>query len=140
MRQIQDYIGFLVLQIHKAHRQRAELAFNRLGIHTGQEMILLQLWIEEGISQSQLAASMDVEPPTATKMLQRMERAGLIERRSDPEDARVSRVYLTERGRELEQPVLAIWRQLEEQTVANLSLTEQALLRRLLLQVSENLS
>ena len=140
MRQIQDYIGFQLFQIHKAHRQLAEEGLNKLGVHTGQEMVLLQLWIEEGIPQSQLAACMEVEPPTATKMLQRMERAGLIERRPDPEDARVSRVYLTERGRELEQPVLDVWRQLEEQTVAGLSLTEQMLLRRLLLQVSSNLS
>jgi len=129
-----------VLQIHKAHRSRAEAALNKLGLHTGQEMLLLQLWIEEGIPQSQLAASMEVEPPTATKMLQRMERAGLIERRPDPEDARISRVYLTERGRALEQPVLDVWKQLEAQTVAGLSLTEQALLHRLLMQILTNLS
>ncbi len=140
MRQIQDYIGFQVLQVHKAHRQRAEAALNKLGMHTGQEMILLQLWIEEGIPQSQLAASMEVEPPTATKMLQRMERAGLIERRPDPEDARVSRVYLTAHGRALEQPVLNVWKQLEAQMVAGLSLTEQTLLHRLLMQVLTNLS
>ena len=140
MRQIQDYIGFQVLQIHKAHRQLAEEDLNKLGVHTGQEMILLQLWIEEGIPQSQLAACMEVEPPTATKMLQRMERAGLIERRPDPEDARVSLVYLTERGRALEQPVLDVWRQLEARTVSGLSLTEQTLLHRLLLQVATNLS
>lgn len=140
MRQIQDFIGFQLLQIHRAHRARAEAALNKLGIHTGQELLLLQLWIEEGIPQSQLAACMGVEPPTATKMLQRMEHAGLIERRPDPEDARVSRVYLTERGRTLEQPVLEVWKQLEAQTVASLSPTEQALLRRLLMQVSANLS
>lgn len=140
MRQIQDYIGFQMLQVHKEHRQLAEAALNKLGVHTGQEMILLQLWIEEGIPQSQLAASMEVEPPTATKMLQRMERAGLIERRPDPTDARISRVYLSERGRALEQPVLDVWKQLEAQTVAGLSLTEQALLHRLLMQVLTNLS
>ena len=140
MRQIRDYLGFQLLQVHKAHRARAEAALNRLGLHTGQEMLLLRLWIEEGIPQSQLAVSMGVEPPTATKMLQRMEHAGLIERRPDPEDARVSRVYLTERGRALEQPVLEVWKQLEAQTVAGLSPTELALLRRLLMQVAANLS
>jgi DNA-binding MarR family transcriptional regulator len=140
VRQIRDYIGFQVLQVHKAHRSRADAAFNKLGIHTGQEMILLQLWLEEGIPQSQLAASMEVEPPTATKMLQRMERAGLIERRQDPGDARISRVYLTEHGRALELPVLEVWKQLEAQTVAGLSLTEQALLHRLLMQILTNLS
>jgi MarR family transcriptional regulator, organic hydroperoxide resistance regulator len=140
VRQIQDYLGFQLLQVHKAHRARAETALNKLGLHTGQEMLLLRLWIEEGVPQSQLAASMGVEPPTATKMLQRMEHAGLIERRPDPEDARISRVYLTDRGRALEQPVLEVWKHLEAQTVAGLSATEQALLRRLLMQVSANLS
>jgi MarR family transcriptional regulator, organic hydroperoxide resistance regulator len=140
VRQIQDYIGFQLLQVHKAHRSRAEAALNKLGLHTGQEMLLLQLWIEEGLPQSQLAACMGVEPPTATKMLQRMEHAGLIERRPDPEDARVSRVYLTERGHALEQPVLDVWKQLETLTVVGFSATELALLHRLLMQVSENLS
>ena len=140
MRQIQDYLGFQLFQISRMHRQRAEEALNKLGLHAGQEMTLFQLWIEEGLSQTQLAASMRVEPPTATKMLQRMEQAGLIERRADPEDARVTRVYLTERGRSLEQPVLKVWKELETQTVAGLSATEQALLSRLLQQVSANLS
>ena len=138
--QIQDFLGYQLLQVHKAHRARAEAALNKLGLHTGQEMLLLQLWQEEGIPQSQLAASMGVEPPTATKMLQRMEHAGLIERRPDAEDARISRVYLTDRGRAVERPVLDAWKQLEAQTVKGLSLTEQALLHRLLMQVLTNLS
>ena len=140
MRQVEDYIGFQIIHIYRAHRQLAEEAFGKLGIYPGQEMILLLLWLEEGIPQSQIAACIKVEPPTATKMLQRMERAGLIERRPDPTDARVSLVYLTERGRALEQPVLDSWKQLEARTVANLSLTEQTLLHRLLAQVWTNLS
>jgi DNA-binding MarR family transcriptional regulator len=83
---------------------------------------------------------MEVEPPTVTKMLQRMEGAGLIERRPDPDDARVSRVYLAERGRALEQSVLDVWKQLEARSVSGLSLTEQTLLHRLLMQVLTNLS
>ena len=140
MRQVENYIGFQIIHIYRAHRQLAEEMFGKVGIYPGQEMILLQLWLEEGIPQSQIAACMKVEPPTATKMLQRMERAGLIERRPDPRDARVSLVYLTERGRALEQPVLDFWKQIEAQTLANLSLTEQALLHRLLAQVWTNLS
>jgi DNA-binding MarR family transcriptional regulator len=140
MRQVKGYIGFQIVSIYRAHRKLAEEAFGKLGIYPGQEMILLHLWLEEGIPQSQIAASLKVEPPTATKMLQRMERAGLIERRPDPRDARTSLVYLTERGRALEQPVLDAWKQLEDQTIANLSLTEQTLLYRLLAQVWANLS
>jgi DNA-binding MarR family transcriptional regulator len=124
----------------KAHRRWAEEALSRLGIYVGQEMILMQLWIEEGIPQSQLAACIEVEAPTMTKMLQRMERSGLVERRPDPQDARISLVYLTERSRELEQPVLNIWRRLEELSVEGMTEAEQILLRRLLRQMEENLS
>jgi len=139
-KQIASYLGLQLIQAYKSHHQQAEEAFNKLGIYVGQEMILLQLGNEEGVPQSQLATCSGVEAPTMTKMLQRMERAGMIERRPDPADARVSLVYLTEQGRALVQPILTIWRDLEAQTLQGLTETEQALLRRLLLQVSANLS
>jgi DNA-binding MarR family transcriptional regulator len=73
------------------------------------------------------------------QMLSRMERAGLVERRGDPDDNRVTRVYLTAHSRNLRQAVEQVWAELEERTVANLSLEERLLLRRLLLQVQKNL-
>ena len=140
MRQIEGTLGFQIIQVSKAHRQSAEKVLNALGLHAGQEMIMLQLWIEEGLTQSYLAERANVEPPTMTQMLQRMERCGLVERRQDAQDGRISRVYLTERGRELEKPVLQAWEYLEEQTLTGLSDVERALLRRLLSQVRTNLS
>lgn len=137
---LKDYLGYQILQIHRAHRNRAEAALNALGLYTGQELILFQLWQEEGVTQSQLVELLCVEPPTITKTLQRLERAGLVERRQDGEDARISRVYLTEQGRALELPVKKIWDDLETLTTAHLSEVEQALLQRLLSQVRENLA
>lgn len=140
MRQIEEFLGFQIVQVCRAHRNQAEAMLCELGLHAGQEMILFLLWIEEGMSHSQFAEQMCVEPPTITKMLQRMEAAGLVERHPDANDARVSRVYLTERGRSLEQQVLDAWRQLEERTLQGLTQAEQVLLRRLLAQVHSNLS
>ncbi len=137
MQEIKDSIGFQIVQICRTHRQQAETALNKIGLHAGQEMILLRLWSEEGITQSQLAERMGVEPPTVTKMLDRMK--GLVERRQDGGDARVSRVYLTEQGRELIGPITELWKQLEERTLAGLTLPEQMLLRRLLLQIYTNI-
>src|SRR5688572_15805204 len=140
MHQCGDFIGFQLVQICRAHRNRADAALNELGLHVGQEWILFELWREEGLTHSQLAEHMCLEPPTITKMLQRMESNDLVERRQDSEDARVSRVYLTDRGRDLEKGVIGVWRQLEEDTVHGLNDAEQLLLRRLLIQVSDNLS
>jgi DNA-binding MarR family transcriptional regulator len=138
--QIESLIGFELVQLCRAHRNRAEELLNVYGLHTGQEMTLFHLWEEEGQTHSELAERMCVEPPTASKMLQRMETAGFLVRKPDPADARVSRVYLTEYGRSLEKPVLEAWKRLEEQTLKGMTEAEQALLRRLIMQMRTNLS
>ena len=140
MKQIEGRVGYQLVQLSRAHRNRAEALLSQIGLHVGQEMILFRLWQEEGLAHSQLAELMCVEPPTATKMLQRMEAAGLVVRRPDPEDGRISRVYLTELGKSLEKPVLNAWNSLEEETIRGLTEMEQALLRRLLMQMRANLS
>ncbi len=82
---------------------------------------------------------MCVQPPTVNKMLARLEAAGLVERRLDPEDNRFSGVYLTEKSRHLKQEVEQAFSNLEERVVANLSVEERILLKRLLMQVYQNL-
>lgn len=140
MSEMCDTLGFAIAQLCKAHRNRIDLVLNKHGLHVGQEMILVRLWQSEGLTQSQLAEQMCVEPPTVTKMLQRLEREDLVERRADREDARVSRVFLTKRGRELQEPVFSSWAEVEAQTVAGLTVEERLLARRLILKILENLS
>lgn len=129
---MEERISLLLTQVTRAHRARMGAGLAALGLHLGQEAVLMQLWAEEGLTQSELVERLGVEPPTVTKMLQRMERAGFVTRRADARDARVSRVHLTARGRKLEAPVRAVWRRAEAQLVKRLSPEERALLRRLL--------
>jgi DNA-binding MarR family transcriptional regulator len=135
-----DALGYLLVQVCKAHRNRVQTRLSEIGLYAGQEMILMRLCEAQGVTQSQLVDDLCVEPPTVTKMLQRMESVGLVERRQDSEDARVSRVYLTAQGEAIEERLRTIWQELEMKTTAGLSETEQALLRRLLLQVYANLA
>jgi DNA-binding MarR family transcriptional regulator len=62
----------------------------------------------DGLSQRELAQVLHLAPPTVTAMLQRMEKAGTVERRPDAADQRVTRVHLTEAGRELERSLRAV--------------------------------
>ena len=89
---------------------------------------------------TELARRVQVQPATITKMLQRMEKTGFVERRPDPDDHRVSRVYLTEAGRAVRADVQQVWRRLEEEAFAGFTHDEQVLLRRLFLHIRENLS
>jgi DNA-binding MarR family transcriptional regulator len=148
MARIKDTVSFALAQLCRAHRQGVDAALKGLArepgcgpeLHVGQEMLLLQLWEKEGIAQTQIAEQMCLEPPTVTKMLQRMESGGLIVRRADPEDARISRVYLTDASRALEAHVERAWSRVEERLVAGLTVEERLLLRRLLIQLHANLT
>ena len=140
MQEVTKYVGYLLVQVMKAHRKMAETGLNDFGLHVGQELILLQLYEQDGMTQSELADVLCVEAPTVTKVLQRMEAAGLIERRQDSDDARVSRVYLMPKSRQLIEPLRGLWAEVEQKTIKGLSEPEVLLLRRILLQILENLS
>jgi MarR family transcriptional regulator, organic hydroperoxide resistance regulator len=133
-------IGYLMVQVSRAHRNQAAVVLADLGLYIGQEILLMYLWENDGLIQSELAELMQVEPPTLTKMLNRMEKAGLLERRRDDSDARICRVYLTQEGRQLQEPVTDAWNVLEQRILKDFTLEEQLLFRRLLLQVRSNLS
>lgn len=137
---MQNTLSFALIKLSKAHRARAEALLSPFDLYPGQEQILFRLWQEEGLRQSVLAEQLCVEPPTVTKMLQRMERKGWIERRGDPDDARLSRVYLTEAGRALQTDIANVWAQLESDMTASLSEDERLLLKRLFAQMQADLS
>jgi DNA-binding MarR family transcriptional regulator len=120
-------------------RKRLHSLLEDTGLHRGQHFILHVLWEEEGIMHSELAARSCVQPATITNALKRMEKAGLVERRRDTEDERVSRVYLTEAGRDMRSKVEDTFRNFEAQAFAGLSEEEVATLRALLLRVQNNL-
>jgi DNA-binding MarR family transcriptional regulator len=136
----QDAINYRIQRIYRTYRRQIEEALTGLGLYPGQEHLLMQLWDQEGITQSELVERLCVEPSTVTKSLQRLEKVGFVERRADADDSRVSRVYLTPAGRDLQAPVQHIWCDLEIATVQGLSDVELALLRRILDQIDINLA
>lgn len=132
-------IGFLLARVCKAHYVRAGVLLEEIGLYRGQQFVLGVLWSEEGITHSELADRLAVHPATISNALQRMERAGFVERRPDSEDQRVSRVYLTEAGRNVQGAVERIWARLEVETMEGLSQEQRDTLEQLLEQVYQNL-
>ncbi|PKQ21078.1 MAG: hypothetical protein CVT66_01050 [Actinobacteria bacterium HGW-Actinobacteria-6] len=78
-------------------------------MHPAQAMCLRALSREDGISQTDLADALHVSRPTVTTMLQKMEAAGVIERRDDEHDARLTRIYMTEAGRAMSERFHALF-------------------------------
>ena len=138
-RSLEEGTAFTLAKICRAHRSNVGGLLAEVGLHVGQEMVLIELWREDGLRGGELAERLGVEPPTVTKMLRRLERCGLVIRRRDPEDARSFRAYLTDEGRSLEEPVARCWARVEEKTLAGMSAGERRNLHRLLTKVRANL-
>jgi len=136
---IRENASFVLAKVCKAHRAYVGALLAEHGLHVGQEMVLLELWQDDGLRGGELAARLGVEPPTVTKMLRRLEGCGLLERSQDPADARSFRVHLTKKGRALEEPVTRCWTQAEQTALAGLGAGEQQTFRKLLIRVRSNL-
>lgn len=98
----------------------------------GQAMCLRLLTVNEGATQREIAHMLHVAPPTVSKMLSAMEKSGLVERRPDHTDQRLTRVYLTDAGRERDEEIAAAVGQYVNATFGALSERDRRDLSRLL--------
>ncbi len=135
-----DTIGYVIAQVCKAHRQRADDLLNEIGLHVGQEMVLCALWENEGVTQTELAERLGVQPATVTNALKRLERKGLVKRVPDDDDQRVTRVSPSAEGRDIRGAIERQWDELEQASLAGLSDQECDQLLGLLSKVRENLA
>jgi MarR family transcriptional regulator, organic hydroperoxide resistance regulator len=139
-RERSETISLWISAVARAHRQHAGALLHGVGLSAGQELLLMLLWDKEPRTQAELTREMAIEPPTTSKMLSRLERAGLIARKRSESDRRTVLVTLTDAGRALEEPVNAAWRTLEHDTVEALTPEEQDTLLVLLKRVLESVA
>ncbi|WP_405152341.1 MarR family winged helix-turn-helix transcriptional regulator [Paenibacillus sp. FSL K6-0108] len=74
-------------------------SLRELNLYVGQENLLYRLWLGDGITQMQISEHLNCEPPTVTNMVKSLEQNGFLYRKRDELDARVMRIFLTERAK-----------------------------------------
>ena len=110
------------------------------GAHPGQAVCVRMLAAHDAVSQRDLAEMLHLSRPTVTAMLQKMEGSGIIERWSDAEDQRLTRVRLTEHGRELDDELRSAHAAFINETIGEMSVTDRDELTRLLTILAEKTS
>jgi len=104
-------LGFLLADTSRLMRKRFDRRARALSLTRAQWRVMALLSRHEGINQTALADRLDIEPITLGRHIDRLEENTWVERRPDPDDRRMWRIFLTEKA----QPVLdelediAIW-------------------------------
>ena len=115
-----DALNQAIRLLSLRHRARAAALLAPLGLHPGQEALLLELDRTGPAIQAQLSEALGCEPPTVTLMTRKLEAAGHVRRRPAPTDKRASIVELTDSGRALTDRIKRLWCDLAEETVTGL--------------------
>jgi len=109
-------------------------------ISPAQSMALKEIGHNDGITQSDLAQRLRVSRPTLTVMLQKMEKASLVERLADISDQRYTHLHLTAEGRALHERMHGVMGALVSDVVGPLSESDRAEFVRLLGLVHDNIN
>jgi DNA-binding MarR family transcriptional regulator len=133
-----DAVVQAIRRLSLRHRARAAELLAPLGLHTGQEALLLELDRTGPMIQAQLSEALGCEPPSVTLMARKLEASGHIRRKPAPTDKRASIVELTDSGKALADDVKRLWRDLGEETVAGLPAKTVAELPGLLQTLTDN--
>ena len=112
---------------------------SKLDIHPGQIPLLHLLGTQEGLSQKEIARKLGIKPPTVNVSIQRMEKGGYVYRQTDLKDQRVTRIYLTDKGKEIEEKIVAMMAESEEIIIRGFSESEICLVKRMLRHMADNL-
>ncbi|QKG23625.1 MarR family winged helix-turn-helix transcriptional regulator [Actinomadura verrucosospora] len=115
-----DALNQAIRLLSLRHRARTAEMLAPLGLHPGQEALLLELARTGPMIQAGLSEALGVERPSITLMARKLEAAGHVRRTPAPDDQRATVVELTDAGRAVADRVKELWCALAEETVAGL--------------------
>ena len=129
-------IGETAHALRRAFDRRAAV----LGVTRAQWKVLFRLTRTPGVRQVELADMLDVEPITLSRIVDRLEEAGHVERVADPADRRAWRLQVTEKARPLVAKLRQLGSELVEEAFAGIERDEIERARQVLAQVRENVA
>jgi len=132
-------LGRLLGHICRLQATRADQLMEQIGLYRAQAGMLLMLSDRDGLMNSEIAENMHFSPAAATRVIQRLEKAGFLERRPDPSDERVTRVFLRDEGRAVIEQIHNSFQKLNGIIVHDISPEEQQTLHDLLIRILNNL-
>lgn len=133
-------LGYLNRVTYRAFQKALQRRISGFSVNTAQWTFLRLLWLEDGVSQRELAQRAGMLEPATTSTLKGMERDGLIERRRCDEDKRRILIHLTAKGGEACERILPLAMEVNELAAKDISAADIASFRRIIRQIMRNLN
>ena len=127
-----------LLQAARAYRVRAAKLLGRVGLYPGQDSLLKLLHDRGQMTMGEAATALSIQPPTVTKMVNRLSVAGLVKTEVVDQDRRKINVAMTDAGKAKISEIDAIWHDLEVEALDKIE--PQSMLRSQLSAIIRNLS
>ena len=134
-----ELIGPRINHSARLLRHRFNKVINDAGLFSGQQHIILLLHENEGLTVSQISSFLEITPATVSVSVKRMEKAGFVCKKADEKDARLTKLYLTEKGEAVLQSIKEKMDAQEEVIAKGLSQQEREMLSDLLEKIIQNL-
>lgn len=135
-----ENVASIMADISRLMRRAFDARARTIGVTRPQWQVLTVLKRHEGVNQGGLAELLDVEPITVCRMVDRLQDAGLVERRADASDRRSWLLFLTPKARDLLEELRPLGESLIEEALDGIDESERERLNTLLLAVRQNLS
>ena len=131
--------GFLLNDVARLMRTAYDRRIRKLGLTRAQWWVLTHLYRGNGVSQTELAETLEIEKPTLGRLLDRLEAKGWVRREHDASDRRVWRVHLTDEVAPALRTMRAIAAELRHDALASISTAERERFVDTLLAIKANL-
>jgi MarR family transcriptional regulator for hemolysin len=123
-RSIDNDFLFALFEVQRLLRLYADKQASRYGLTRAQWAVLAKLERTEGLKQTEVAELMEMQPITLTRLIDKLCKADLIERRSDETDRRVNRLYLTKTARPMMAKLAALRSEITRAALADISIPD----------------
>ena len=131
--------GFLLNDVARLMRTAYDRRVRKLGLTRAQWWVLTHLYRSNGVSQTELAETLEIEKPTLGRLLDRLEAKGWVKREHDARDRRVWRVHLTDEVEPALRTMRAIAKELRRDALTGIGAAERERFVDTLLAIKENL-
>jgi len=127
-RKPEKYIGYWINKVERTMKNIHDKRFQEYGITVSQASLLHQLWHEDGLTQTQIQEKLSMRGASVSGLVDALLKKDLIIRKHDEDDARYKRLYLTEKGRDIEDKTIGLMMELDEEITEGFDQEENAML------------